>query len=64
MEENKVVAVENTQSDYKYSYINQAPTKYDMSMHKVGKLWMGGYSYPIVKCTIYYCSHFSNYYRF
>ncbi len=42
VETTTVAATTEASSDYKYSYISQEPTKYDTSMHKVGKLWMGG----------------------
>ncbi len=42
VETTTVAATTEASSDYKYSYISQEPTKYDKSMHKVGKLWMGG----------------------
>lgn len=41
--ENVTVATTDVvDGSYKFSNISQEPTKYDKSMHKVGKIWMGG----------------------
>lgn len=42
--ENVIMATAETVVDgsYKFSNISQEPTRYDKSMHKIGKMWMGG----------------------
>lgn len=44
MEDNKTTTVETTKpevnSNYKYSYISQDITKYDRTIHTIGRLWM------------------------